>query len=399
MLLKKSFLQNMMAIFIAIIVIFAAGFMAPPVKVYAATTPTLDEVKYEIGELSRRLAYAASWQEQDIVSQDTKTFDLVRAYSEANSGDKIAYILYVNKYAQVLGNAKENLAYYEQQNNATQVFFYKKIVAIITKLQTVAQTAVVHDMHFTVSFDTVQKKALVRSKSDEILKVPFVALKAWNDTASTEMTNSFPALAEAGYYSPLIKSGYHTVVTMTFIEPDLGQLTYTAINPGWDQQTNGKWKWYDAANDECQGWLTVGGARYRFGGSDNGWVMLTGWWVWDDWFYFGNDGKMAMTGWKKVSNNWYYFKSSGAMRYGWMKDGNNWYYLNSRNSGVMSTGWKQIAGTWYHFGSSGAMQTGWQKIAGKWYYFGPAGDGKMKTGKHKIGGKTHTFNSNGVWTG
>jgi hypothetical protein len=392
---KNKVFTKPIAIMVAIVVVFGISFVTPPSEVHGASTPTLDEVKHEIFELGGDLVYAHYIQEQTIVDQDTKAFSLVKAYSAAHPGDKTAYKLYLDEYSRCLENSSASLTYYEQEKNEMQIFFYKKIVAIITKLQTVAQTNVVSELHFTVNFDTIQKKALVKPKSDEILKVPFVALKAWNDTASTEMTNSFPALADIGYYSPLIKSGYHTIVTMTFIEPDLGQLAYTAINPGWDLQTNGKWKWYDAANDECQGWLTVGNARYRFGGSDNGWVMLTGWWLWDDWHYFGIDGKMAMTGRKKVSNNWYYFKSSGAMQHGWLKSGNSWYYLNSRNSGVMSTGWKQLGGKWYYLGGDGAMRTGWYKVGGKWYYSNSSG--AMQTGKQKIGGKTYTFKSNGVW--
>ena len=73
-------------------------------------------------------------------------------------------------------------------------------------------------------------------------------------------------------------------------------------------------------------------------------IMVTNKWIktqplYDDngeqeWFYFGNSGKLVKDGWKKIDGKSYLFDSEGVMQTGWTDDGI--YYLGS--DGAMKTG-------------------------------------------------------------
>jgi glucan-binding YG repeat protein len=402
MLLKKSFMKITTTLLV-LIVVFATGFATPPITVYADSTPTLEEVEKEVYELGSMLSY--SWPEQNIIDQDAKAFALAKAYSATHSGDKLIFKFYLDEYSRDLESFNKNLAHYKEQRNEWEISKYEKIVATTVKMQSIAQTSVVGELHFTVNFDTAQKKVFVKPKSSSSLSAVAATVKIWNDTTSSGTTTTLGELTTGGFFSTIIKSGYHAIAAVSFIEPDLGQLTYTTINPGWDLQADGKWKYYDATNNSqpTGGWLKLGNAWYSFqyGYMDTGWMNSYGPNASSkeysrNWYYFGGDGK-AYTGWNKLSNSWYNFDSVGAMRAGWQKDGNSWYYLGKNNDGRMATGWKQLSDKWYYFGGAGdgKMKTGWYKVGGKWYYSNSSG--AMQTGKVKIGGKTHTFNPNGVW--
>lgn len=100
------------------------------------------------------------------------------------------------------------------------------------------------------------------------------------------------------------------------------------------------------------------------------------------WCLVGDDD-VLLTGWQMVGDFWYYLKPNGAMATGWIKDNGRWYYLNE--NGQMLTGWYQ------------------DKNNSKWYYLYEATDsskaeykGAMAVSCTKIiNNKSYTFNSDG----
>ncbi len=93
---------------------------------------------------------------------------------------------------------------------------------------------------------------------------------------------------------------------------------------------NGKTYFLDENYNKTAGWVTVGKARYYFGGSDNA----------------------AYTGLQTVDGKQYYFNTDG----------------------VMKNGWQEISGASYYFNADGAMVTGQtMEIAGESYTFNAKG--------------------------
>ncbi|MDR1067627.1 MAG: hypothetical protein LBL36_00065 [Clostridiales Family XIII bacterium] len=400
---------KLIAIMVAIIVVFGMSFVAPPEEVYADSTPTMEEIEAELYTLESKLGTGEFGGSEPSQTQDAKVFDLIKDYSAAHPGDKTAYYAYLNTYANQRAWAQGML---DRGGSALFLESARKILERVEALQIVAESQVVADLCFTVDVDTARKEVFIAPKPDGGMDVATATVKVWNDTTQTETTKTFAELAY-GYGSAILKSGYHWTVTIAFTEPDLGPLTYTKVNPGWDLQANGKWKYYEKApagfNDPVTTpweWREIGGVRYYFndtGIMQTGWLNVMGYYnesTWKlGWYYFASNG--AYTGWHKLSNKWHYFNSLGRMQSGWQKLSNQWYYLSSADSGVMVTGWKQLSGKWYYFGgaSDGKMKTGWQTINGKRYYFGSSGDGAMKTGTVKISGKTYRFAASGALVG
>lgn len=121
--------------------------------------------------------------------------------------------------------------------------------------------------------------------------------------------------------------------------------------------------------------------------------ITPGWYQNEDgaWYYY-DDNCEAATGWKKLSSKWYYFDASGVMATGWQKIGAKWYYFKS--NGAMATSWQKISNKWYYFNASGVMQIGWQKISGKDYFF--KSSGAMAANEWVKG--YYWINKDGTWT-
>ena len=99
------------------------------------------------------------------------------------------------------------------------------------------------------------------------------------------------------------------------------------------------------------------------------------------WWYRYEGGTWSSNGFYYIDYNkrydWYYFDENGYMMTGWILWNGYWYYLNPDSDGTMgamTTGWKDINGAWYYFDpTTGAMKTGWIKLEDKWYYLGVDG--------------------------
>lgn len=115
----------------------------------------------------------------------------------------------------------------------------------------------------------------------------------------------------------------------------------------------------------------------------NQWIQTNGIWKYND--AAGNT----------VKNSWvqgnYYVQADGSMATGWLINGGSWYYLGA--NGAKQTGWKSVGGTWYYLDSQGKMQTGWMKdMDGKYYYLNSNGSMAYNT---TIGG--YKLGASGAW--
>lgn len=157
-------------------------------------------------------------------------------------------------------------------------------------------------------------------------------------------------------------------------------------------------------------------------------IMVTNKWIktqplYDDngeqeWFYFGNSGKLVKDGWKKIDGKNYLFDSEGIMQTGWTDDGI--YYLGS--DGAVKTGWRYLEAPesdedddygygpesddgmyWYYFAASGkkySPETGGggdyrvSRIDGKYYCFNEKG--QMQTGWVYMEGEPDTASSDSI---
>ena len=228
---------------------------------------------------------------------------------------------------------------------------------------------------------------------------------------------------------------------------------------GWTQ-SGSDWIYYDTNGDRVYDtWKKGGDNLWRYLNGDG--VMATSSWVDSDyyvdgdgvmytdkwlkltdedgeqeWYYFGNSGKVIKDNWKKIDDKWYHFDEDGRLEMGWIDD--NTYYCGT--DGVMVTGWQRLyspdydddgqvtpsTGTledddlhWYYFSangkkylpdedsgeygarkingyyycldSEGAMQTGWKNVKSNgegditdYMYFGE--DGKAKIGWYSVEG-------------
>ncbi|ANU48243.1 hypothetical protein ADH76_11605 [Enterocloster clostridioformis] len=149
------------------------------------------------------------------------------------------------------------------------------------------------------------------------------------------------------------------------------------IQPGWEKQTNGEWKYINESGAYIKGdWKQYKGKWYYLNTDE---YMLTNWnKISGKWYYFkpGQENGYMVLGWRKIEGKWYYFKpedEAGYMVLGWRKIEDKWYYFEKESeAGYMVLGWKQIDGKLYYFdeeGEAGYMVLGWKEIDGKLYYF------------------------------
>jgi hypothetical protein len=402
---KKAF-AKLTAIFVAVVVVFGLSFVAPP-RVYADSTPTLEEIKAELLELERRVMSFTRWNPQYTYDQDAKVRGMVANYSGAHPGDMLAYKAYLDEYAKCLSSAKDTLASDErilasmetETGKAAYIRYIatnKKVIANIVTMQEAAQNAV-FTQFATVTYNLSQGKASA-------------SMKGSGQSVPVTVTGQ-------------IKANYYFKLTASIVVENLGTVPYTLNHEGWSKQSSDTWRYYqngyylyNGYNEYNYGfsyanrsWEKINNKWYDF---DSNGVMKTGWFKdpnnGNKWFYLGSDGAMK-TGWQKVSGTWYHLSTTdslpnakpyaGKMQTGWQKLSGSWYYLGGAGSGVMRSGWQQLSGKWYYFGGpgDGKMKTGWYKVGGKWYYSNSSG--AMQTGKVKIGGKTYRFAASGALVG
>lgn len=102
-----------------------------------------------------------------------------------------------------------------------------------------------------------------------------------------------------------------------------------------------------------------------------------------NWYYFGGNAKM-LTGLQTIADKRYFFSPSGAMQTGWvMLDG--WYHFDQDGAG--SNDWIQDRKDWYFFTNGKALKSQWKEIDGTNYYFSSYGKMAANTyvGKYFIG--------------
>ena len=118
-------------------------------------------------------------------------------------------------------------------------------------------------------------------------------------------------------------------------------------------------------------------------------------WINGNLFYFNNNGAAVKSIWKQGGNDWYYFGNDGHAyknRFSWM--GSNLFYFKS-NAAAATKMWKQGINDWYYFGNDGhayknkgawlgnnlfyfksnaaAITNEWRQGGNDWYYFGNDG--------------------------
>ena len=148
----------------------------------------------------------------------------------------------------------------------------------------------------------------------------------------------------------------------------------------------GAWYYFDSQGYMfTDNYLVENGKVYEFGEdgkckdpnpSHKGWYNAAfkyGDETFDNWFYYGSDGRV-LTGWQKINNKWYHFSEySGLMEcggiFGFSDESEDMWHF--KEDGELVIGWyKSKDGNWYYSDSSGRVfEDGWLNYGGKWYYF------------------------------
>ncbi len=250
--------------------------------------------------------------------------------------------------------------------------------------------------------------------------------------------------------SPTVKYKFNVSYVnhaLSFQGYELDPMKY--LDPGWNQDGYGNWRYGDKEGNAVVGWLQLGSNRYYLdpqtgimctglqtiddkkyffrdapygnmltgvqktsegvlcfnanGTTSSGWIKSNGYWYYFDpgddnraaigWktigsrtYYLHSDSTMAQ-GWNKIGDDWYYFVGEGAMQKGWLQNSGGWYYLDP-SDGAMVSGFKDINGNVYYLDptNDSRMATGWKNVDGKWYYLDPSNDSRMATGWKKLSG-------------
>lgn len=103
----------------------------------------------------------------------------------------------------------------------------------------------------------------------------------------------------------------------------------------------------------------------RVKAESNGWINID-----NSWRYYS--GPTINTGWYKYNDNWYYLDENGVAKTGWIRSEGKWYYLDPY-TGKMLIGWIENDGNWYYLNTSGEMMTGWFEYNGNLYYLNTSG--------------------------
>ena len=170
--------------------------------------------------------------------------------------------------------------------------------------------------------------------------------------------------------------------------------TYGLSKGGWEQLSDGTWRFKKADGSYSDDWEYVNGAWYYFDPSTG--VMKTGWQtIRGARYYLHPSGAMQPAGWFKQGNDWYWITSSGAAAKDWALVNGAWYYFDPTSYKMQTAGWFKHNNDWYWIASWGAASTGWARVNGSWYYFDPTSC-KMQTGWTTVGDARYYLHPSGA---
>ena len=190
--------------------------------------------------------------------------------------------------------------------------------------------------------------------------------------------------------------------------------------PGWSQDEDGNWYYYNADGTPYNGWLRYNGYWYYI---KNGFMCTVPTWVGDDdngyyWRLNANGQLEEKSGWVSWFLFWFYFDSNGRGYDGWLSYNGYWYYIHR---GRMLTGRTEIYDKetdeydYWRFGDEGRLITktewyqdddnwfysiggkdhlGWLRLNKKWYFI--AADDGMYSDKKSVEGILYNFGTDGA---
>ncbi|MCA1031409.1 leucine-rich repeat domain-containing protein [Bacillus timonensis] len=303
------------------------------------------------------------------------------------------------------GNNVSDLSPLENLNNLSTLFLYSNEVSDIQSLSKIpnlthieltnnlvtdiSPLANLTNLH-TVYLDNNQVSDISFLSGMESLMV--IGLSNTNIT-NIDALKTIPYLESVNLWDVELNDDAKTVIDELRRNGVWVSSPHVTINTGWFDFGCGNIVYFDENGELFSGWLTEGEETYYFSeaNDESFGLMVTGWTMIDNtWYFFAEDGAMK-TGWVKDGASWYYLNSDGQMQSGWVKDGTTWYYLNA--DGQMQSGWIKNNGSWYYLASSGAMKTGWLKDGQSWYFL--TDSGAMKTGWLKSGNDWYHLQTSG----
>ena len=173
--------------------------------------------------------------------------------------------------------------------------------------------------------------------------------------------------------------------------------TYGLNKGGWENQSDGTWKFKKVDGSYSKGWEYINGSWYYLDPSTA--VMKTGWQtIGNAKYYLNPSGAMQEAGWLKQGNDWYWITASGAAATDWTLVNGVWYYMDLASCKMQTTGWFKHKDDWYWITGSGAAATGWVLINGSWYYMDPTSC-KMQTGWTTVGSDRYYLHPSGAMQG
>ena len=173
--------------------------------------------------------------------------------------------------------------------------------------------------------------------------------------------------------------------------------TYGLSKGGWEQQTNGSWKFRGTDGSYFKGWQYINGSWYYLDPSTG--VMKTGWQTIENAkYYLHPSGAMQEAGWFKQGDDWYWITSSGAAATDWTDVNGAWYYMDLSSCKMQTAGWFKHKDDWYWITPSGAAARGWVFAYGTWYYMDPTSC-KMQAGWATVGSDRYYLHPSGAMQG
>lgn len=193
----------------------------------------------------------------------------------------------------------------------------------------------------------------------------------------------------------------------------------------WSDQIMSMWFWLNKGAVKT-GWLQAGG-RWYYLDHDYGFMYEDGVrQVANGTAYvFNKSGQLidTCTGWYQYDDLWFWLNRGGAVKRGWLQTGGRWYYLDGElgymyDDGVYQlpngsiylfnksgqlidtrTGWYLYDNTWYWINNGGSLKRGWLLTGGSWYYLDSVAGNMYCDGIYEIDGGYSEFSASGRWLG
>ena len=166
-----------------------------------------------------------------------------------------------------------------------------------------------------------------------------------------------------------------------------GQLVNGEANIG------GHWYYFATNNGDMKtGFVTLLGGRHVYY-NGNGWMVHGEQNINGHWYHFAENNGQMSTGFTRIAGGrTVYYDANGQMQHGWKKLGDAYYYF-ALNNGDEFRGEHRIGNDWYYFGNDGRMTTGFTTLPdGRHVYYDA--QGRMAHGTRTINGRVYHFNIN-----